>query len=297
MAIDQTTKPAELLNVDTDNTHDVHEPVDEPVMSDITLEEEQPLDYSSATPVAEPDTRADKTGSVPVPAFIKFGLPALIVGIFIVAGIGINFFMSNNKDVDPTPSFDGGDFQIGGAPIQPGAHAPAMGAPAILSRDEQLSSIESDVDNLRLLISSLQKNNAELQNQIDATSMERNEQIADLRSRLMDATVNTIPSLASIDKEHASTLNTLQTQIKTNKRRIDQATKRKAESPPFTLISIDEWGSTTSAVLEMDGKSTVASVGDVRAGWKITKIKRPDCIYATRVADNKSVTICGAGIL
>jgi len=299
----ESTAPASL-NIDSDDAHqedvialDVHDPLDEPVMSDADIALEAPLDHSSTSPKTEPNTRSDKTGPAPVPALIKWGLPALILGI-LVAGIAISFYLSKNN-VDPASSFNGGDFEIGGAPIESGVHAPATGTPAVFSRDEQLSSIESNIDSLRLLIAPLQKNNTELQNRIDTMAdaiTDSEQQMVELRSMLMDVS-NTIPALISTDKQHVATLNELHIQTKNNKQRIDHATKRNAESPPFALLSIDEWGSTISAVLEMGGKSTMASVGDIRAGWKITKIIRPDCIYAVRLTDTKPIKVCGAGVL
>jgi len=268
----------------------------EPVMSDIEISE--PDDHFSDEISADAaDTEKSETNKPPVPPLIKFGLPALVIIVLVITGVVTNYIISDD-DAGPVQAVSPNSFKIGGAPIEPGAHAPATGAPVPFPVDEQLSGIESDIDTLRLIIAPLQKSNAELQTQVTTlyeTVTERDRQLDELRSMLISLTDNTIPSLVIADKQHTKTLNALQGSIDKNKRRIDQATQRKAETPPFTLLSIDEWGAMTSAVLEMNGKTTVASVGDVRAGWRITKIVRPDCVHAVRVTGRKTVKICGTG--
>lgn len=68
------------------------------------------------------------------------------------------------------------------------------------------------------------------------------------------------------------------------------ATRR--EGPAFSLLSIDRWGGEESAVLDLDGRITTASVGDSRAGWTLRSIHRPGCIDVERDSDRKSASVC-----
>ena len=285
-ASDNYAKQEDELALDVQD----YDPADkkEPVMSESDVTIKEPM---------ESDTGSVKT-RYQTPALIKFGLPVLMVIIF-SAGLVAYLMLSIDSD-DSTPALDDNSFEIGGAPIEPGAHAPATGAPAIFTTDEQLSGIESDIDALRLLIAPLQQSNAELQNRVNTLTdalAERDSQMSNLHTILLDVANNTVPSLMAADKQHDAALDDVRARTNKNKRRIEQVTKRKAESPPFTLLSIDEWGATTSAVLEIGNKTSVASVGDVWAGWRIVKIVRPDCIYVARVAGGQSIKICGTGIL
>lgn len=265
------TQEPEMFVVDADNTTD---------------------HFSDEMPVEPVDADTRKTTKTPLPPLIKFGLPALIVIIFITVGLAANNIISDDGVDLATPH----SFEIGGAPIQPGSHAPVIGEPGLFSSDEQLSGIESDIDALRLKITSFQKTTGELHIQLETLRKSVTKRIDVLHTLFITVTDDTVPSLLLANQQHTTAINELRGSISKNKQRINQATKRKAETPPFALLSIDEWGTTTSAVLEMAGKTSVASVGDVRAGWRITKIVRPDCIYAVRVTGGKAIKICGTGV-
>jgi len=285
----KTTQPATPLDADVE-VHTDKRQVD-------TLGPEAPelVDDVNVNP---PASGVVKYG-FPFPAWVSEPIKLLFASLLVVivfAGVGlvISFFPSNSDN--PPPSSEG-VLKIGGAPIEPGAHAPATGAPAIFLNKEQLAGIESDIDKLRLAIMPLKTSNTELQDQVKLMANTYKQEIASLRSILTNISDNTIPALVSADKQYAETLSDLRKYTNNNKRRIDQATKRKAESPPFAVISVDVWGTATSAVLALDGKSTLANIGDVRAGWRITDIIRPNCIYAVPVKGGKTIQICGAGNL
>jgi len=62
--------------------------------------------------------------------------------------------------------------------------------------------------------------------------------------------------------------------------------------PAFSLLSIDQWGGEESAVLDLNGRITTASVGDSRAGWTLLSIRRSGCIDIERESDGKQASIC-----
>ena len=61
--------------------------------------------------------------------------------------------------------------------------------------------------------------------------------------------------------------------------------------PPFELLSIDIWGNTANAVILFDNKTSFAGIGDIRAGWTITSINKPNCIGVKNDA-HANVQIC-----
>lgn len=85
-------------------------------------------------------------------------------------------------------------------------------------------------------------------------------------------------------------IHSIEKQIKRQKKK----KRNKVLGPPFKLVSIDRWGDTDTAVLEMSGRTTSAIVGDRKAGWKIKAIRKPGCISV--VSSTKvEKEICVAG--
>jgi uncharacterized protein YoxC len=70
-----------------------------------------------------------------------------------------------------------------------------------------------------------------------------------------------------------------------------KATSTKHVRPSFSLLSIDRWGDRYSAVVELDGLITTASIGDIRAGWALMAIDS-SCIDVERVKDRKAASVC-----
>lgn len=66
---------------------------------------------------------------------------------------------------------------------------------------------------------------------------------------------------------------------------------RKESLPPFELLSIDIWGGSASAVILFNNKTSFAGIGDIRAGWTITSINKPNCIGVKNDA-HANVEIC-----
>lgn len=102
-----------------------------------------------------------------------------------------------------------------------------------------------------------------------------------------------IPALASANGVFEQKLDSVSAGVQQNKERIIKALKHKRETPPFLLLSVDEWGGSVSAAINMAGSVTTVSVGDVHAGWVINRIER-SCIYVSR-PDIKEIKICVSG--
>jgi len=84
--------------------------------------------------------------------------------------------------------------------------------------------------------------------------------------------------------------------IKYNKKTLHKISNTKVAKPPFTLLSIDLWSNEASAVLDVNGKQKIASIGDIQNGWKISNIiKSQNCITTIRIKDRIETKICHAG--
>ncbi|VAW60972.1 hypothetical protein MNBD_GAMMA08-312, partial [hydrothermal vent metagenome] len=118
----------------------------------------------------------------------------------------------------------------------------------------------------------------------------------DKLNRLVNSINN--KSLKNINDEISilkNKLTSVSKSVSSNQNRIYRFTKKHPNRPPFILLSIDQWGNNYSAVLELNGESSTASVGDVRAGWRISEIIKPNCITAIRLSDANKTKICRTG--
>jgi len=158
---------------------------------------------------------------------------------------------------------------------------------------------DSDVNEFKTKLSDLEKIVADqatiidnYKSTIDGVNV-RLDQFNETIGSIEIGAINPIEKKISVISKDISKLNAL---AGDNKRKINKITKKGPGKPPFSLLSIDLWGSKASAVLEFNGKESIASIGDVRAGWKISHIiKSQSCIKAIRVKDSKVAKLCQAG--
>lgn len=66
---------------------------------------------------------------------------------------------------------------------------------------------------------------------------------------------------------------------------LGQLQRERASVPPFVLLSVDDWGKQRHAVIEMDGMTSLARPGEVRAGWRVVSVL-PDRIHLVRLSDD-----------
>jgi len=265
------------------------------------VDEQTAIDNSASELTPDQDELVDHVdqtqhNKMPVPAMIKFGLPALIALVLVTAGLGASYFISTDKEPDAEIAAES-MFEIGGASIESNTHTPNTNASA---NDERLSYIEADINSIESLLPSLQQDYSNLQADFEkaiASLSSRDKDLNELRISLSEITDTLIPGLSVTDKRQAVMLADLRAESIKNKQLINQSKNQKIETPPFTVVSIDEWGGVASAVIIMDGRSTVASIGDVRSGWRIINIVQPDCIHVMRVNGTKTMNICGVGVL
>lgn len=67
---------------------------------------------------------------------------------------------------------------------------------------------------------------------------------------------------------------------------LEERLKADPAAPPFELLSVDEWGTEKQAVLMLDGYTTVAGKGEIRAGWQIVSLSNTE-IECQRLKDGR----------
>lgn len=127
------------------------------------------------------------------------------------------------------------------------------------SQDESISNFEMKLSALK---KNIEDNNAEI--------ILINKQLSE-KSRLDEKLAkNNQNALASLSQRIAATTET----SKQNSNSIASLKSIAVDKPAFTLLSIDEWGGSMQAVLEMNGYTSLASLGDIKAGWIISEIQK-----------------------
>lgn len=140
--------------------------------------------------------------------------------------------------------------------------------------DEDFNSINSRLDEQASGISQLNETVAQL----------KNEEFIAFHKQIAEVTLELANIKHLVNKQYA--------ELKKENKRKTTATNRLPVKPPFILVSIDVWGNQENAVLLMQGKTSFAQIGDERAGWKIIRISRPDCIVTESVNFNKQIKLC-----
>ncbi len=117
-------------------------------------------------------------------------------------------------------------------------------------------------------------------------------QIGSIEKSLKSINDTTINEMAIKLDVLAVNLDKLTKSVNYNKNKIHKITKLRPNRPPFMLLSIDQWNGVSSAVIELNGESTQTTIGDIRAGWRISSFIRPNCINVVRLSDSEKAKVC-----
>lgn len=233
--------------------------------------------------------------SKPVPKWIKFGLPIFFVCLL---GVGLTLAISFLNDSDVVASagdsleisddlIDGDGFSV---LDEDGRMSPGIDPDITkntLSKSVNHVSIE-EFDKLKGDYEALNNMFSDSNALLNAYKSK----FGDINSHLFNIKDKTIPKLRRSDEVLKKKISELSSKLNEHDKKLLEKEKAKRRKPPFSLLSIDRWDVVTSAVIGFDGKIAIASVGDVRAGWKIDSFVLPDCIYTIQLEDESKVKLC-----
>lgn len=233
-------------------------------------------------------------------------LPVLALSsvvIFTIGALGLLFLFAPWADVDGVaethPGTDSSPLETSSVTSDPHASDPSAAAGMTTSMDSlaaDIAGLRSAFDSLQVLLQETTADQKELSDRLAAHAAGADRVIASLDERLSALESGRTRQIDAVEANMSSlegAINDLKKTAGANKRRILGLSRRNRQSgPPFHLVSIDEWGGVVSAVLEMAGVTTVAAVGDERAGWRVIKIARP-CVHVVRVAGGNESKVCG----
>ncbi len=232
-----------------------------------------------------------------IPLAIKLGLPAFLIAIVIGGYFGFGMYQSAKPSNDsmindesfPEINILADDYIIESAePLIVDMDAlpvEVIDDEAIVKLGESFDDLARNVGAVNLDINKAKDARLSLSEQINNNHI----LTASLKNDLNDIKeeMSVLTNLVASQSKKLSVLS-----LKANKK----VAKRRIQ-PPFTLLSIDQWGSENSAVLEISGATSIASIGDVRAGWRIASINLPACIKAMRLSDGIVADLCREGDL
>lgn len=258
------------------------------------MNDETPIQETDSLPPVNEGTgndnsESDKNNGMPT------GIKILIAGLFIfliicIVAAGLFFkYKSSKKAVDTEISAVKNIL-----PAKILAHVKANQDDYLISNNDnapnnipvQRIDAVSKEDIVKLIDNALkapEKNIAVLKKQISVLSS-KSIKLNDAKPVITDSDIRDIieKQFAESDISYSSGIASLENKFKLLSRYIDENTslidelKTKNQSknqPAFTLLSVDEWGSSKQAALELDGYIALASLGDVKAGWRITDIQ------------------------
>jgi archaellum component FlaC len=264
--------------------------VDIPIDDDLDIE--LPDAVLDAVVLDEEDHPDRKHG---MPVGIKYGLFGLLFLISVVGTVVIMAF-SEPEPVEETLVFDQ-EAMTDIASHEPLAVAPLTPVtPVEHVRDDvaDKDSVERLDKNIHTLEQTLQQTSTLVTKQRDAVARQGSS-IQEVAARLEQsrALITEYARQVVALKERLATLEAHVGQNSDQLRQIKtKATRKRQARPAFQLLSIDQWGDRDSVVLELQDTTTVAAVGDTRAGWSIQSIQRPNCIGVIRLSDQAKAKVC-----
>ena len=228
----------------------------------------------------------------PVPKWIKFGLPSF----FIVLAVTAMFVVSSFSDDTDVVFSESELAELTGASEEQSQDNTASPVVSAIDSPVMSNSITQNITD-SVDYSELEANFESLKNELGAANDLLNKyknKFGDIGNSIYDITTKSIPSLVNSDAAIQRKISDLYSKVGNHDSRLKEKERVLADKPPFYLLSIDRWDVITSAVLGFDGQTAIATVCDVRAGWKIDSIILPNCIKTLRVSDNKSFKLCAS---
>lgn len=144
---------------------------------------------------------------------------------------------------------------------------PVQQEPAV---DKQTQALAALTDKLTALSTALDNQQQIFQQEKQATEAHRNmleNKLNDLETQLavLKAKLNAPPKPALVPAKQKNQAQAITAKPKT----LVQAPKSKTTSLPFQLVSIDQWGAQTQAMLRFKGKLLPLTAGESLAGWQL----------------------------
>ncbi len=257
-------------------------------------------------PSTPPEDHPVSSLSVGVPNAVKFGLPALFIGL--VASL----YLVVTAVSDGTTVEDVAGFPLSGKPavVDPAVNRHAI-EPDVVEVDSMYMPDLPD----RVGESTTEHHNADDTKPLPGYSFEAmndrfhtiEQSIAGITARLetLAANFERLPSvdtsnIAQDEVDNAITtfqaqLDALQQQVSGHSSFIHNTEKQQAETPPFSLLSVDQWGGQYCAVLSMAGKDAFAYQGDIRAGWLIKEFVSTTRIRVCKQGANHCAELVAPG--
>ena len=253
--------------------------------------QDEPLTQGVETIEIGTETTQAEAIKHPVPAAIKFGLPALLlVAVLGVVGAFSFFQKPSQAKVDPLPAPQQAaaidDIAIQTKPIPlPVPQDPDFIDRAVFDRlSKQLDALDQRIT----------ESLSQFDSQRDALA-QQGERIQEVKEALASNETLISQFGARID-EMGLRLSDLTQQVGSNSERLRKASskaKRKAPARPgFELLSIDHWGRRNSVVFTYQNQTHMVSLGDALAGWTLQSIDAPNCVGLVRQSDRAKSTLC-----
>lgn len=141
----------------------------------------------------------------------------------------------------------------------------------ILSLRKQLQKLEGNIETIQGSIANTDNTTLTKISALNDSIKLLSDQITLMEKRLNESAVKSnIDTAAAIKRIHD----------------LEEKFKSDPAAPPFELLSVDEWGTEKQAVLELDGHTTVAAKGEIRAGWQIVSLSSTE-IECQRLKDGR----------
>ncbi len=267
----------------------MNETVDTPIVED--------LDIKHADAVLDDGAGRQSEHQATIPPGIKTGLLGLLFVVFVV-GTVVVMVLTPSDPVEETVVFDEASLSDI-ASQEPLVDTPLIALdpdPGFVDKDsvEKTQSVERLDEKILALEQALHQSSSLITMQRDAVARQGNS-IQEVMANLEQSRAWVTESARQIDvlKERLATLEAAVGQNSDQLRLIKtKATRQRQARPSFQLLSIDRWGGQDSVVLALQDQTTVAAIGDTRAGWSIQSIDRPNCIGVIRLSDQAKAKVC-----
>jgi hypothetical protein len=247
-------------------------------------------DSVSDTSSPSHESEASETPQIPK---VLLGISALLFVVILGAGIfGVKAFTSGSRNsrpeqVEQVDLADTAPVESVGDQDAPESDYPLSGGNVRISSIESgLHVMGSNLSNVAESMMEFRSSIARLDQRQAQSDSERKvllEQTTDHQARLEQISSD-IEKIHALLRTQGAALDQMNAVIKEQERVLGQMQRERALMPPFVLLSVDDWGKQRHAVLELDGVTTLARPGEVRAGWRVVAVL-PDRVRLLRLSD------------
>jgi hypothetical protein len=187
---------------------------------------------------------------------------------------------------DSTLSLLSDESELAYSPLSPSNQELLSSVPGLVKGQNEIS---ERISSLAISVDSLTRNLSKFKSEVDSELSDKNQTFNQLSRNAIDAQAK-ITSINEQMKVFNDSVSDLNKKFTSKRKSVSKPIKKKKNTPPFKLLSVQIWNSNPVAIVSHNNSQLGIGVRDNLAGWAIKSISNSGCIEASR--NNETVKLC-----